>query len=161
MYFALMGKLSARRQNLTEDKDKGFTLIELLVVVIIIGILAAIAIPVYLGVQNNAKDSAVQSDITNLKTAAISLQTTNGALPAKFTAIDGTAAAPAFPAVGTGTGSATAWADSGATVGNTTKALSYGPAATDSFCIIGESTSGKKFYATGSKGVSTTACTQS
>jgi type IV pilus assembly protein PilA len=38
MYFALMGKLSARRQDLAQDKDKGFTLIELLVVVIIIGI---------------------------------------------------------------------------------------------------------------------------
>jgi type IV pilus assembly protein PilA len=116
---------------------------------------------VYLGVQNNAKDSAVQSDITNLKTAAISLQTTNGALPAKFAAINGTTGTPTFPVVGTGNGSTTAWADSGATVGNNTKALSYGPSATDSFCIIGESTSGKTFYATGSKGVSTTACTQS
>jgi type IV pilus assembly protein PilA len=157
MYFALMGKLSARRQNLAEDKDKGFTLIELLVVVIIIGILAAIAIPVYLGVQNNAKDSAVQSDITNLKTAAISLQTNNGALPPKFAAaVDGTATAPAFPAVAT---VATAWTDAGATVGNTTKVLNYGPSTTDSFCIIGVSTSGKTFYATGSKGVSTNVCT--
>ncbi|GAB2979907.1 type II secretion system protein [Frigoribacterium salinisoli] len=156
MYFALMGKLSARRQNLTADKDKGFTLIELLVVVIIIGILAAIAIPVYLGVQNNAKDSAVQSDITNLKTAVISLQTNSGTLPTKFGPLNGTADAATFPAVGTAT---TAWADAGATIGKNTKALSYGPSATDSFCIIGQSTSDKLFYATGSKGVSTTPCT--
>ena len=74
------GVLTARRNSL-KDKEKGFTLIELLVVIVIIGILAAIAIPVYLNVQNNAKDSAVQSDLTNAKTAVIAVQTTTGNLP--------------------------------------------------------------------------------
>jgi type IV pilus assembly protein PilA len=155
MYFTLMGKLSARRQNLAEDKDKGFTLIELLVVVIIIGILAAIAIPVYLGVQNNAKDSSVKSDVTNLKTAVISLQTNaTSTLPATATFTQ-----TAKPAAGTAT--TPDWAGAGATISDSTTELKYGPntVAGDSICIIGTSSTSKKFYATGNSGVSETACT--
>ena len=68
---SLTKAFEARNERLRND-EKGFTLIELLVVVIIIGILAAIAIPVFLGQQDKAKDSAAKSDLANAKIAYVS-----------------------------------------------------------------------------------------
>ncbi len=81
----MINALNKKRDSINSN-DKGFTLIELLVVVIIIGILAAIAIPVYIGVQDNAKNSSAQSDLANAKIAVVAYYTANSSFPAINTA---------------------------------------------------------------------------
>ena len=59
------------------EDEKGFTLIELLVVILIIGILAAIAIPAFLNQRNKAYDSQAKSNLKTAQTAEETYSTDN------------------------------------------------------------------------------------
>jgi len=64
-----------------EEGDQGFTLIELLVVIVIIGILAAIAIPVFISQRKKAVEASEKSDLKNSVTALEGFYATNSAYP--------------------------------------------------------------------------------
>mgnify|MGYP004471453199 CR=1 FL=1 len=61
-----------------EKQDEGFTLIELLVVVVIIGVLVAIAVPVYLNYREGAADKSAQSDVRGAISTIEQYYTDNG-----------------------------------------------------------------------------------
>jgi len=65
-------------------QNKGFTIVELLIVIVVIGILAAITIVAYNGIQNRAKIASIQSDLTSASKKLKLYQVDNNGYPASI-----------------------------------------------------------------------------
>jgi type IV pilus assembly protein PilA len=122
--------------------QEGFTLIELLVVILIIGILAGVAIPVFLSQIGKANDANVKSDINAAATAEETYYTDNQAYVAASSS-NNTAIVAVNPALGNAFNAVTPTASGGVTpqAGDAMAITLNGSGSTGGYQITGSSKS--------------------
>src|SRR5262245_49636746 len=129
----------------TKKGDEGFTLIELLVVVVIIGVLVAIAVPVYLNYRKGAADKSAQSDVRGAVSTIEQYYTDNAnAYPGGGTSCVGVAASFQLSSTGCSTtASTTSGAPAGWVVVSDKTKLTYIPSTTTpSYLVCATNTGG-------------------
>ena len=129
----------ARIRKAMAEKEEGFTLIELLVVMIIIGILAAIAIPVFLSQRQKGYDASVKSDLRTIANELESYNTDQQAYPTGAI-VNGTGAALGTTTIGTDP--TTVRTSNGNTFNYVLNTA--GSAAGSAYCIVGVNAKGTR-----------------
>jgi prepilin-type N-terminal cleavage/methylation domain-containing protein len=81
--------MNVRGGHPTSNTRSGFTSVELLIVIVVIGILAAITIVAYRGIQNRANNTVVQSDMKSFGTKLEQFYIDNGRAPASVAELTG------------------------------------------------------------------------